>query len=765
MRMRISAWFLVLAYMSVSIDCSTDDLNKNRSYINIKKAIPCIRRFNATHQIGCGRDDIGQFEGIVVAVRNKDEFDATRALVINNKSKLRRKLVLVTVSGTFRDTVEFYLTESEYINGIVLVATNDTTLLDYSDDQNRPNERFSVYGELTRDWNPTGSGYMLRNFDVPFYLVTDSTESELIFNNCYDKFNSHLLSPNRTSIDFSASLCGMQLGMQMSGALSSEVCARRNNIQHTLDTANTYCDPLGGSGGTYLSFLSQKPSNEKPILLVTARLDSFTLFESYTPGASEPISSLVGLLALVDVLSNIRDKVDADMKTNIAFVVFDNEAFDYGGSSRFVNDLVNDQFATMNTFFNATHSSVFRLNKQNISALVELSQIGSIGLSSSDGVYVHWDSVSYESNKSISIVIDELAAKLTSKSFQIIENLISIYINSFLDFSGQFIRKINDINQQLPPSSLHSFLRTDVPSLPIPGISISDHQKEFKNKFYHSIFDTPASINITFPADMSEADAVARSPTLFATQLQKVVSALAKTIYSVSSNVSIDDALFQPDLDTINKLVYCFYQNASCSFFQNALGAKEWTSYNKQLASTLPNGKLSFYTSVSDILVTGKYVTLELLKYFSRDRTLQQLNATQCDKTSPEILEYQNKTGRTLRDVKLVNNMTICMAATVYKVPSISPAFAKFDSDGVLVQADKYSAWSESSWDGVAVQMKLFMFPDRGIEGLTIGLGIVTFVLAILPIYLMNKYSNRVFGEPESCAAAVIDSQSNEVFT
>lgn len=128
----------------------------------------------------------------------------------------------------------------------------------------------------------------------------------------------------------------MQLGLDMSGAISSRVCIRRSNIIHTLDI-NYFCDPLGGS--TYFTPLLGKTSNNTlPILILSARLDTFTLFEAYTPGANEPISALIGILVLAELLAPLRAHFD---RFTPLFTLFDNEAFDYGGSSRFVRDILN----------------------------------------------------------------------------------------------------------------------------------------------------------------------------------------------------------------------------------------------------------------------------------------------------------------------------------------------------------------------------------------------------------------------------------------
>lgn len=154
-------------------------------------------------------------------------------------------------------------------------------------------------------------------------------------------------------------LCGMQLGMEMSGAVNSRVCIRRGTIQYTVD-ANMFCDPLGGSN--YFTFLSQKPSNDLPITIVSSRIDTFSMYEYYTPAANEPISSIIGLLSLAELLSKNRENMT---KENVLFVLFDNEAFDYGGSSRFVNDLISDKFPsfTITDSNNTQGTKPFKLGK------------------------------------------------------------------------------------------------------------------------------------------------------------------------------------------------------------------------------------------------------------------------------------------------------------------------------------------------------------------------------------------------------------------
>lgn len=113
-------------------------------------------------------------------------------------------------------------------------------------------------------------------------------------------------------------------------------------------------------GKNYFAFLSQKPSNNLPITVLSSRIDTFTMYEYYTPAANEPVSSIIGLLALADTLAKHREDMTS---SNILFTLFDNEAFEYGGSSKFVNDLVLEKFPTftINNSSSADGTSPFKL--------------------------------------------------------------------------------------------------------------------------------------------------------------------------------------------------------------------------------------------------------------------------------------------------------------------------------------------------------------------------------------------------------------------
>lgn len=290
----------------------------------------------------------------------------------------------------------------------------------------------------------------------------------------------------------------------------------------------------------------------------------------------------------------------------------------------------------------------------------------------------------------------------------------------------------------MPPSSAHAFLRHNIS---VAAVSIGDYDKAFKNQHYHSVFDTPENMNIQLPANITEWEAY-QYATTFSKNLQPLLTSIAKTIYSsASSKTATDDVLVDPT--TVNKLVYCYYVNTSCAFFKSILSDQQWSAYQKLLMASQPAGRLSFYTGVNDNLISGKYITSMVLRYFTRNRDLESLNVTECNKDSLRVKDYQAKYNVTLRTIVYLNN-SYCLAGSVYAVSSVSPAFDKYE-DGKLLNTDKYSAWSESSWNGVDVEMRLFMFTCDSVRYLSISLGIVVTLAALGLTYFFNKYSSRWF--------------------
>ena len=132
-----------------------------------------------------------------------------------------------------------------------------------------------------------------------------------------------------------------------------------------------------------------------------------------------------------------------------------------------------------------------------------------------------------------------------------------------IDYSNGDISPITSTSAQLPPSSSHAFLRE---KLALATLSVTAHNEQaFTDQAYHSVFDTAQRLDINIPDNMTEPD-VYTYTTRFARRLEPLVSALAQTLYSIGSSKS--PSTFPTTLPLINRLVYCFYKNATCDYFR-----------------------------------------------------------------------------------------------------------------------------------------------------------------------------------------------------
>jgi hypothetical protein len=132
-----------------------------------------------------------------------------------------------------------------------------------------------------------------------------------------------------------------------------------------------------------------------------------------------------------------------------------------------------------------------------------------------------------------------------------------------------------------------------------------------------------------------------------------------------------------------------------------------------------------------------------LLKYFTRNLDFDDLNATECSKDSQTYKNMLIKNGLTLTHVNYVNESK-CVCTSLYLVSSVSPAFDKY-LDGVLVNTDKFPAWTESSWIGKPIQMRLFMFSSDAVKVSSIIVGLAVFLISIVITFITHKYSDKWF--------------------
>ena len=136
-----------------------------------------------------------------------------------------------------------------------------------------------------------------------------------------------------------------------------------------------FCDPLGGSNifNTLLEISKKESITNNSVVVLSARLDSFSMFDNLSPGADSALTSVVTLLSVANTLAKIKSEIiaKANNKTNVLFALFDGEAFDYIGSSRVVYDMNMGKFPSdpdstlmSNSIFGSTRmTTILNLSK------------------------------------------------------------------------------------------------------------------------------------------------------------------------------------------------------------------------------------------------------------------------------------------------------------------------------------------------------------------------------------------------------------------
>jgi len=173
------------------------------------------------------------------------------------------------------------------------------------------------------------------------------------------------------------------------------------------------------------------------------------------------------------------------------------------------------------------------------------------------------------------------------------------------------------------------------------------------------------------------------------------------------------------------------------------MSADKWDAYTNNLNVYSPKGRLSFYTGVSDNPISGKWISTVLFIYFSRNMDANNFTSSECKSDSNKVKDLQERTNTSL-NIFFYSELNGCIASSLYSVSSVSPAFDNFD-DGYLVSTEKFSAWTESSWSGDKIQMRLFMYTNESLKLITILLGIFVFLASIVLTYVTNKYSSEWF--------------------
>jgi len=231
----------------------------------------------------------------------------------------------------------------------------------------------------------------------------------------------------------------------------------------------------------------------------------------------------------------------------------------------------------------------------------------------------------------------------------------------------------------LPPSSsLLSFLQQNQS---ISGLVVTDHAREFANKFYNSHYDN-------------------RKPAPWIAKITDTATILARVLYSSVSGPLMNDTVknsIAADSVLVEALLTCLIEDFSCDMV-------------KQYVSNPPAGPLPKYPSVF-VLRPRAQITYGIPRllygYFTSPKFMNSTTFFH-DAVDPHLKLDQN-----------ANKWTVLNATD-------SPI------------------WTESNWPA-GIQSRAYQAENPSVEAAMLAVGLILMAFAIAGVHFLNKYLNRRF--------------------
>uniref|UniRef100_A0A3Q1EQ29 Nicastrin n=1 Tax=Acanthochromis polyacanthus TaxID=80966 RepID=A0A3Q1EQ29_9TELE len=683
-------WIANLLVCVLFVGASCNSVEK-KIYVHLNYTVPCVRLLNATHQIGCQSSLSGDV-GVLHVLESEENLDWVLSsgpnppyMVILESSLFTRSIMMKLKNGSSR------------VAGVVVVAPNTNPVEGFSPHTSCPNENTGVYSESYDPalahcnrtvWNPLGSGLSYEEYDFPIFSLKDDNDTQVI-RQCYLNHNKAV---NGSSPRYP--LCAMQLYSHMSAVTDTATCMRRNDINFTI-SPEMVCDPLGD----FNVWASTKPLNNtekghkkwEEVVIAAARLDSRSFFFDVAPGAESGASGFITLLAAAHALRNVTQ--EAPPNRTILYTFFQGETFDYIGSSRMVYDMENNRFT---------------VDLDNVHSVLE---IGQVGLHGDSRLWLHSDPVSKRNgsvNEEVRKLIDNLQSAAAGLGFTVGEAGFS---------------------QPLPPSSFQRFLR----ARQIPGVVIENHQFNFTNRYYQSMYDNAEYLNVSYPPNLTPEEQL-EFVTDTAKALTEVATMVARALYVQAGGAESQKDNITADRQIVSQMLYGFLVRSNNSWFQQLIPS--------DLSSHLTDRPTNFYVGVD---MQSSEPTL-LVQYLLANLTGSTVNVTQenCQNQREDENDKENKHFFTYMWVQgaAPPNSTeregFCVRSTVRLSRAVSPAFELRD-----YTSKNYSTWTESRWK--SIKGRIFLVASHELEMLTLGVGIGVLLTSLLLTYIISSKADILF--------------------
>ncbi|CAH2267190.1 jg2922 [Pararge aegeria aegeria] len=705
---------LVYLYlMTIGIKVIRCERLREQMYSSIEGGAACFRRLNGTHQAGCSSSLNGEV-GVVQMIYNISD---AQWLVHNSSAGPYMAVVSTTL---YYDIIEILLRYPDNIAGILLYDNATMSPNFFTQESQCPNEYSSDprLGQCVKPggivWNEKGTGLLRRDIPYPIFFLPKARIGDITkIEECYNRYN--LDKDNQRG----RPLCSLQLNSFMYAAVNSVVCLRRSASSAFL-SSNKVCDPLGDYNVYYSLFPRAKETgaSKKTVTLVTARIDSASLFDGIAPGAASSVVGLVSNIATAATLAKMIPVTDAKLyDQNVLWTLFNGEAFDYIGSQRIAYDLSRGAWPPVSP-----------LSPSDIRLHIELGQLGgSLQLFKDSASWPIYAYAPYSSQNATAPQILEFMGEMSSYS-----TLNNITVSP-------------EFTTDIPPSSLHSFrqiLRNVTESGSLLEILLADHKGTFTNKFYESALDDYENIgyvyhNISIDSEgifIPTADLLANG-TMKETEAQvkiaNLATTLAHTLYQQMSGKPYTGSV-KASAHLVDEMLYCFLRSQACRL----LLAADYASNSDELPADRP---LPLYVGVAAWPSPPAVYAGHLIALLTGNHL--HVNRTDCDKNADTGFSYYWLRGW--------NHSGICIETTMNFSQAVSPAFIKPDYD---LTSGEFSSWTESVWQ--TIWARVFVRASGAGARLAAVTGALATAVAAILTFWLQRHSALVFIDAPSSVSS-----------
>eukprot|EP00056_Hartaetosiga_gracilis_P003741 m.67021 g.67021 ORF g.67021 m.67021 type:complete len:675 (-) comp11564_c0_seq1:30-2054(-) len=641
---------------------------KNRIYTSLEGnsgVNSCTRLLSADKVIGCSSPMKGAI-GIVFHISSPTELS-------NFASASRDSYVALISQDMLADNTTWTtLAGFDKLKGALVYSKNGTARVPWSPDDRIPNKDNGLEGSTT-EWNVVGGGYGpdgkegLHSQDIgdkPIFYLSPS-DADALLQRLDD--NNQLFEVNPPFPLVSADLESF-----MWAAGDAETCLRRQ-----------YCDPLK-SHNIYGTIKEYNLTQE--VIMVTAQMDSSSLFHDQSFGANADASGMIALLAAAKLLGLDENAgIRNESNKNILFMLFNGESFGYIGSSKVAYQM---KRRPTSNFPNADYPLSF----DDVPYLIELGQL----LSGNDDIntFVH------NSNADTA----EINSVLTAAAAEV----------------GGPIGVVEQPGE-LPPASLRAILnafRNETKMNNFGGVFLSDHDNtQFTNNYYASRLD--------------DSENIGSSSNETVEKLCRISSTVARTLWSLStgedasaSTMAVTDA----DCDYIRELLYCVTVDQTCDLVRDSI-----------VTTAAGTGPMSRYVGVNrfvgSVTRTVGFFFNQLAANLAVAKNISYTTDNPCSSTGRA--PYYQK-------VKWTGN-GVCYETAAFTHVAFSPAFESYYKLKPLGPAvvdggrdPRWSTWTESTWDDIQGRIFLADAPESQIAT-AVG-GFIYFIVVMAITYLLSNF-------------------------